>query len=424
MKFIQPFLKIIGYQGDVDKKKKKQKQDAEESSSPRKSLIFTIKKKKPSTTLISPLSDEEERDEIAEATLLSLTMHKTAITAEAQENVAKVQEKLMEEEIDKMIEPGSHKENLKNVDDDDDVDKKKDDKRNDANDDCNDDHTNHGLELTNIVSPTLATTSKDQRKTKRISNKTDTILNEIIPQIASRATDDLIKNNLKRAMADTVIQKRDAFQAKEDDAPPKGEKEQKDKRHQKAQNMQEVLRQSNQQVVMYLNINNNKTGMLGSIHKLLMKTRFLVGERIEEFKDMIQHKPHFILKIVDNSLGSLTMGTCVFLRLRRPISPYRDRSIGIKVLDGGRDVLKGGTVVVERFCRGNVVAFVMRQPKEYFQAGIDFIVPICVELIFGKSSGEGSKPNRSKQTEEAKHKESGDMEKRKEAATFSQETDE
>ncbi|GJS15757.1 hypothetical protein Tco_0410229 [Tanacetum coccineum] len=54
----------------------------------------------------------------------------------------------------------------------------------------------------------------------------------------------------------------------------RGRKERKDRRHQKAQNLQEVLRQSNQQAVIYLNINsNNKTRMLGLIHKLLMKIR-------------------------------------------------------------------------------------------------------------------------------------------------------
>ncbi|GJT93894.1 hypothetical protein Tco_1082739 [Tanacetum coccineum] len=89
-----------------------------------------------------------KRDEIAKATLLSLTLHKTALAAEAQENIAKVQEKLAEEEIEKLVEgdedkesyasefvdsvlnddvndfdtrlePKSHKENPKKVDDDD-----------------------------------------------------------------------------------------------------------------------------------------------------------------------------------------------------------------------------------------------------------------------------------------------------------------
>ncbi|GJR38645.1 hypothetical protein Tco_1214329 [Tanacetum coccineum] len=39
------------------------------------------------------------------------------------------------------------------------------------------------------------------------------VLYEIIPQIASRASDDLIENNLKIIVDDTVIQERDAFQA-------------------------------------------------------------------------------------------------------------------------------------------------------------------------------------------------------------------
>ncbi|GJW80346.1 hypothetical protein Tco_0144321, partial [Tanacetum coccineum] len=49
-------------------------------------------------------SDDRERDEIAKAALLSLTLHKTALVAEAQESIAKVQEKLAEEEIDKLVE--------------------------------------------------------------------------------------------------------------------------------------------------------------------------------------------------------------------------------------------------------------------------------------------------------------------------------
>ncbi|GJX23598.1 retrovirus-related pol polyprotein from transposon TNT 1-94 [Tanacetum coccineum] len=102
---------------------KKRKQSDEESSSPRQSHKITIKRKKPSTTPILP-------------------------PTEAQENIAKVQEKLAEEDIEKMVEgdedeesyasdfvdsvlnddvddsstrlePGSHKENPKKVNDDD-----------------------------------------------------------------------------------------------------------------------------------------------------------------------------------------------------------------------------------------------------------------------------------------------------------------
>ncbi|GJS78250.1 hypothetical protein Tco_0728131 [Tanacetum coccineum] len=81
-------------------KTKKRKQTAGVFSSIRK----IIKQKKQSTPSIPPPGDDRERDEIAEATLLSLTLHKTTLLVEAQENIAKVQEKLDEEEIDKMVE--------------------------------------------------------------------------------------------------------------------------------------------------------------------------------------------------------------------------------------------------------------------------------------------------------------------------------
>nr|GEU32055.1 retrovirus-related Pol polyprotein from transposon TNT 1-94 [Tanacetum cinerariifolium] len=71
-----------------------------------KSHKITMKKKKQSTTLIPPPGDdrERERDEVAEAIILSLRLHKTALAVKAQENIAKVQEKLDEEEIEKMVE--------------------------------------------------------------------------------------------------------------------------------------------------------------------------------------------------------------------------------------------------------------------------------------------------------------------------------
>nr|GEU49716.1 hypothetical protein [Tanacetum cinerariifolium] len=131
---------------------KKRKQTAEESCSPKKSHKITISKKKQSTTPIAPLGDDRERYKVAEATILSLTLHNTALAAEAQENIAKVKKKLDEKEIEKMvkgdedeesyasefadsilnddvddsgtkIEPGSHKENLEYDDDDEDIEK-------------------------------------------------------------------------------------------------------------------------------------------------------------------------------------------------------------------------------------------------------------------------------------------------------------
>nr|GEW11229.1 retrovirus-related Pol polyprotein from transposon TNT 1-94 [Tanacetum cinerariifolium] len=70
-----------------------------ETSSPRKPLKVTIRQKKQNTPLISPLGDDQEMDEVAEATILSPTLHKTALAAKAQENIAKVQEKLDEEKL-------------------------------------------------------------------------------------------------------------------------------------------------------------------------------------------------------------------------------------------------------------------------------------------------------------------------------------
>ncbi|GJV81016.1 hypothetical protein Tco_1516886 [Tanacetum coccineum] len=128
---------------------KKRKQTAGESSLKR----IIIKKKKQSTPSIPPLRDDRERDEMAEATILSLTLHKTALDAEAKENIAKVQEMLEQEEIDKLVdgdedeesyasafvdtvlndndddtgsklEPGSHKEHPEHVSDDDEIKKK------------------------------------------------------------------------------------------------------------------------------------------------------------------------------------------------------------------------------------------------------------------------------------------------------------
>ncbi|GJR61619.1 hypothetical protein Tco_1503781 [Tanacetum coccineum] len=78
---------------------KKRKQTARESSSRR----IIIKKKKQSTPSIPPPGDDRERDEMAEATILSLTLHKTALDAEAKENITKVQEMLQQEEIDKLV---------------------------------------------------------------------------------------------------------------------------------------------------------------------------------------------------------------------------------------------------------------------------------------------------------------------------------
>ncbi|GJY12199.1 hypothetical protein Tco_0381508 [Tanacetum coccineum] len=140
-----------------------------------------------------------------------------------------------------MIEPKSHKEHPKVVDDD---DENEEEKKYDTKDD-------KMGRIDDTVSPSTTTTSKDPQMERRISSKyshlpgvlrrmyrrqgymikdmerkcvitdefwkvhgkVDQVLHEIIPQIAKRATNDLIEDNLKRVMADTVIQERDAFQS-------------------------------------------------------------------------------------------------------------------------------------------------------------------------------------------------------------------
>ncbi|GJV94372.1 retrovirus-related pol polyprotein from transposon TNT 1-94 [Tanacetum coccineum] len=130
-------------------------------------------KKHVSTTPLPP-SDDQERGDIHEATLLSLALHKTAKIAEEQENMAAVKEKILEEDVEKIVEgedeesyarefadsvfldeedsgtrlePKSHKENPETDDDDDDADdiEKKDDKKDDDDDDDNDDHDDHAF---------------------------------------------------------------------------------------------------------------------------------------------------------------------------------------------------------------------------------------------------------------------------------------
>ncbi|GKG23933.1 hypothetical protein Tco_0391969, partial [Tanacetum coccineum] len=59
----------------------------------------------PKSTSITPLplSDDRERDEIHEATQLSLTLDKTTKAYEEQPHVAAVEEKLLEEDIEKLV---------------------------------------------------------------------------------------------------------------------------------------------------------------------------------------------------------------------------------------------------------------------------------------------------------------------------------
>ncbi|GJZ18996.1 hypothetical protein Tco_0555586 [Tanacetum coccineum] len=93
---------------------KNRKQCGIESSSPRQSHKITIKRKKLSTNLIPPPSDDKDRDEIAEATLLS--------DKDEESYASEFADLVLNDDVDDFgtrLEPESHKENPENVDDDD-----------------------------------------------------------------------------------------------------------------------------------------------------------------------------------------------------------------------------------------------------------------------------------------------------------------
>ncbi|GJZ45372.1 hypothetical protein Tco_0592968 [Tanacetum coccineum] len=207
---------------------KKRKQIVRESSSPQKSLKITIRQKH----VVKGEKDDDDSED--------------------------------------RLEPGSHKDNLEHVDNDDD-DKEKVDEKKDVEMGSLETRTeemktpiptilrsprtilssdkNITQELTDTVSLPTATTSKNPHFRRSISSKyshllgalhrmckrqgymiqnmerkcvtikyfwkthkkVDRVLHEIVPQITERATDDLIENNLKSSIAETIIEDRDAF---------------------------------------------------------------------------------------------------------------------------------------------------------------------------------------------------------------------
>ncbi|GJR01342.1 hypothetical protein Tco_0524326 [Tanacetum coccineum] len=143
---------------------KKRKQSIGETCLPQKSLKVTIKQK-PKTTSIPPPSDDRERDEIVKATLLSLTMHKTALDAEAQKNVANsFVDSVLNDDVDDFgtsLEPKSDKENPEVVDDDDIVNVIE--KKNDEQKDDNAEKTNVAKEKNNDATGSMETRNEQMQ---------------------------------------------------------------------------------------------------------------------------------------------------------------------------------------------------------------------------------------------------------------------
>ncbi|GJT04215.1 hypothetical protein Tco_0838677 [Tanacetum coccineum] len=205
---------------------KKRKHSAEETSSPQKSMKVTIQQKQ----VVEGEKDVESYDDHFDASMIH-------------DDVDDSEDK---------IKPESYKEHPEVFDDDDNNEEKKDEKEGDVMG-CLEIRTekmqslipttprsprinlsldkNISQELTNIVSISTPTTFKDSHKKRRISSKyshlpgalsrmcrlhkkVDQVLHEIVPQLAERATDDLIENNLKPCIAETIIEDRDAFLSK------------------------------------------------------------------------------------------------------------------------------------------------------------------------------------------------------------------
>nr|GEV05027.1 hypothetical protein [Tanacetum cinerariifolium] len=141
---------------------------------------------KPTSTTPLPQSDDQERYDIIEATQLSLSLDKTAKAYEEQHNVDAVEKKILEEDVEKLVEGEEESmENLKKNDDDDDDDEAKHEKHDDAHDD--DDHHD--------------------------DEKVNEALKDIVPKIATTATNDLITENFPRIVANLFKKEKESSQA-------------------------------------------------------------------------------------------------------------------------------------------------------------------------------------------------------------------
>ncbi|GJR21404.1 hypothetical protein Tco_0969931 [Tanacetum coccineum] len=236
LEYIQPFLKIVGYQGFVDKV------DA----------FYTKNLAQPSQTIYTGYKDYEEEfnrlgvpmihpEPVKSTQGSNRTSRSTKTTNLVDvEGVEKFFEGREEEtdgtkfsdlgflsydDFGNRVEPESHKKNPKKIDVDD--DEKKYDRKDDDDDDIDDyDHTNHAL----IRNPRTGALKRicqcqgimmQQMEKKYVTNrhfqdnkeKVDEVLHYIVPKIASNATNDLILDNLPRIVANAVKKERESSRA-------------------------------------------------------------------------------------------------------------------------------------------------------------------------------------------------------------------
>nr|GEY89626.1 reverse transcriptase domain-containing protein [Tanacetum cinerariifolium] len=177
------------------------------------------------------------KDDIIEATQLSLALDKTAIVYEEQQNVATVEKKNLKEDVEKLvkgedesdgdefvdmvllcdedssdrIEPRSYKEKLEEIVDDDDKNDDVKEYKDDDDDNDDDDHDCHSLIKTQRTGSLEIRTEKIRTHipglVKRLCRR-----QEIILKLATSATNDLIQDNLPKLVTDVVKKERESSQ--------------------------------------------------------------------------------------------------------------------------------------------------------------------------------------------------------------------
>ncbi|GJT44096.1 retrovirus-related pol polyprotein from transposon TNT 1-94 [Tanacetum coccineum] len=149
---------------------------------------------KPSTTTPLPPSDNQERDDIIEAAQLSLALDKTTKVYEEQQNVAVVEKKILEEDVEKLVDSeekssGSDFADMVLLSDEDSGDR------------------------TRRTSSSEIRTEKMQTPIPTPLEKVNEALKDIVPKLATTATIDLINDNLPRIVANVVKKDRESSKA-------------------------------------------------------------------------------------------------------------------------------------------------------------------------------------------------------------------
>nr|GEU43990.1 hypothetical protein [Tanacetum cinerariifolium] len=225
IEIIEVFMNNVGYQSVVDKGFHEQC-ESEEGSHPEIYATDDFKESTPRAYRKPTLTGSPQGKKRKQIVRESSSPHKSLKITIRQQKVVK-REKDNDESADR-LEPGIHKDNLKHVDDDDDKD----------GENVNEEEggemgsletrteemqtpipTKHRFprtilslnkNITQDLMNTKCVTTKQFWKTHKQVNQ---VLHEGVSQLAKKATEDLIKNNLKPCIVATIIEDHDAFRS-------------------------------------------------------------------------------------------------------------------------------------------------------------------------------------------------------------------